>query len=68
MKNPLTPAETFRFAAQHLNHCATAVPGVHGVHFHTFIRRVLTELEVRRVNELCNGPRLYVCLSVLRYE
>ena len=33
MKNPLTPAgiepATFRFAAQHLNHCATAVPAVH---------------------------------------
>ena len=31
MKNPLTPAgiepSTFRFVAQHLNHCATAVPG-----------------------------------------
>ena len=30
MKNPLTPAgiepTTFRFVAQHLNHCATAVP------------------------------------------
>jgi len=30
MKNPLTPAEiepaTFRFVAQHLNNCATAVP------------------------------------------
>jgi len=30
MKNPLTPAgiepETFRFVAQRLNHCATAVP------------------------------------------
>ena len=30
MKNPLTPAgiepETYRFVAQHLNHCATAVP------------------------------------------
>ena len=25
MKNPMTPA-TFRFVAQHLNHCATAVP------------------------------------------
>ena len=29
MKNPLTPAgiepATFRFVAQHLNHCATAV-------------------------------------------
>ena len=31
-KNPLTPAgiesATFRFVAQHLNHCATAVPPV----------------------------------------
>jgi len=30
MKNPLTPAGiesvTFRFVAQHINHCATAVP------------------------------------------
>ena len=30
MKNPVTPAgiepATFRFEAQHLNHCATAVP------------------------------------------
>jgi len=30
MKNPLTPAgiepATFRFVAQHLNHCATLVP------------------------------------------
>ena len=30
MENPLTPAgiesATFRFVAQHLNHCATAVP------------------------------------------
>ena len=30
MKNPLTSAEiepaTFRFVAQHLNHCATVVP------------------------------------------
>jgi len=33
MKNPLTPARiepaTFRIVAQHLNHCATAVPPVH---------------------------------------
>ena len=32
MKNPLTPAgiepATFRFVAQHLNHCATAVPTI----------------------------------------
>jgi len=33
MKNPMTPAgiepATFRFVAQHLNHCATAVPAFH---------------------------------------
>jgi len=33
MKGPLTPAgiepATFRFVAQHLNHCATAVPSTH---------------------------------------
>jgi len=33
LKNPLTPAgiepATFRFVAQHLNHCATAVPNEH---------------------------------------
>jgi len=32
MKNPLTPAgietATFRFVAQHLNHCGIAVPDV----------------------------------------
>jgi len=32
MKNPLTPAgiepATFRIVAQHLNHCATAVPNL----------------------------------------
>jgi len=38
MKNPLTPAgiepATFRFVAQHLNHCATAVPTE--TWYHTF--------------------------------
>jgi len=35
-KHPVTPAGietvTFRFVAQHLNHCATAVPSVYGEH------------------------------------
>ena len=35
MKNPLTPAEiepvTFQFVAQHLNHCAAAVPQTAGI-------------------------------------
>ena len=37
----MTPAgiepATFRFVAQHLNHCATAVPGVH-MHIHVCMR------------------------------
>ena len=41
MKNPLTPAgiepATFRFVAQHLNHCATAVPNA------AVISRILRE-------------------------
>jgi hypothetical protein len=42
MKNPLTPAgiepATFRFVAQHLNHCATAVPTFPWVHFQICFR------------------------------
>ena len=38
IKNPLTPVgiepATFRFVAQHLNHCATAVPPIY-IHTHT---------------------------------
>jgi len=38
MKNPMTPAgiepATFRFVAQHLNHCATAVPQVLASYIH----------------------------------
>jgi len=53
MKNPLTPAgiepATLRFVAQHLNHCATAVPlDVCAVHFciiyylHQQLQNILT--------------------------
>ena len=42
MKNPLTPAgiepATFRFVAQHLNHCATAVPSVIKVQEHVHLQ------------------------------
>ena len=49
MKNPLTPAgiepATFRFVAQHLNHCATAVPTYTGQHKNKGCRQT----SVRRV-------------------
>jgi len=45
MKNPMTPAgiepATFRFPAQHLNHCATAVPGRDMYNLLLFITTVL---------------------------
>ena len=41
MKNPLTPSGiepvTFQFIAQHLNHCATAVP--HSIHTYTYVSK-----------------------------
>ena len=43
MKNPLTPTgfepATFRFVAQHLNHCATADP--HGLYFHEHREKIM---------------------------
>jgi len=43
MKNTLTQAgfepATFRFVAQHLNHCVTAVPYLHTVHTAILERR-----------------------------
>ena len=47
-KNPLTPAgiepATFRFAAQHLKHCATAVPLA--LHYITYLRTLFPSLEI----------------------
>ena len=41
MKNPLTQAgvepATFRFVAQHLNHCATAVPSGYDTYVFVFV-------------------------------
>jgi hypothetical protein len=49
MKNPLTPAgiepATFRFVAQHLNHCATAVP--HWVGEVAYTKSISTGWELR---------------------
>jgi len=48
MKNSLTPAgiepATFRFAAQHLNHCATAVP--RAFQYITHLRTLFPSLEI----------------------
>jgi len=53
MKNPLTLAgiepATFRFVAQHLNHCATAVPK----HFSYFYEMVM--------DILCSDCYYFIC-------
>jgi len=40
MKNPVTPVgiepATFRFVAQHINHCATAVPKITKMQFYKY--------------------------------
>jgi len=58
MKNPLTPAgiepATFRFVAQHLNHCATAVPYIY-----------TTEWKQFNANNLLN---VYLCSPAACYE
>jgi len=55
MKNQLTPAgikpATFRFVAQHLNHCATAVPLQYVV---CLIIALLNILLTKRLNEWMN--------------
>jgi len=53
MKNPLTPAgiepATYRFVAQHLNHCATAVPTQRE---ENSIFTTILEAEAKRSNEI----------------
>jgi len=52
MKNPLTPAgiepATFRFVAQHLNHCATAVP------IYMACMKSLVPYNVKKLQATCN--------------
>jgi len=56
MKNPLTPAgikpATYRFVAQHLNHCATAVPDGRGIYSIYYIR--------------CNYMFRYLTMAIFR--
>ena len=70
MKNPLTPAgiepATFRFVAQHLNHCATAArrgpdvsrklrfPDFVHVHVHVHVRNLKTEA-TRKSKRCCDS-------------
>jgi len=68
MKNPLTPAgiepTTFRFVAQHLNHCATAVP-LHNEDPNILRRTVRTTVDMANL-----GPGICSSLpqtSLLRY-
>ena len=66
MKNPLTPAgiepATFRFVAQHLNHCATAVPVPFPVQYIMSIMSPLCRkrgcfLELKKVKQFLDRPR-----------
>jgi len=63
MKNPLTPAgiepATFRFVAQHLNHCATAVP--YSV-IYTYFNQIFRSLSVLLHNTIIPRP-LRFCLA-----
>jgi len=60
MKNPLIPAgiepATFRFVAQHLNHCATAVPEVAG-----------REGKMRTEKEAKNTTRGIVRIKIIKF-
>ena len=66
MKNPLTSARiepaTFRFVAQHLNHCATADPN----YYEYNIKKVVTEKLVQSVfiSMLCMHVCVCVCMCV----
>ena len=65
MKNPLTPAgiepATFRFVAQHLNHCATAVPELIYIYIYIYIHtHTHTHTHTQRV-----PIDIYIYISVL---
>jgi len=61
MKNPMTPAgiepATFRFVAQHLNHCAIAVPRtttiIGQIILTKMLRYRLTNIGLNEVTLLC---------------
>ena len=63
MKNPLTPAgiepAIFRFVAQHLNHCATAVPFHHVCWTHS---------EARTGTQILVALHLYVASRISRSQ
>ena len=77
MKNPLTPAgiepATFRFVAQHLNHCVTAVPNTMVLYYNlmgppsymrSFVDRNVVMRRIPVLNR--NVVRRFVRLAVIR--
>ena len=60
IKNPLTPAgiepATFRFGAQHLNHCATAVPRL------VILRELILNQGSNRIRNSSGGPKFSFCV------
>ena len=70
MKVPTTPAEiepaTFRFVAQHLNHCTTAIP----VHLGTDLKYYFFVYDVplwcmNSENGMQTGNHNYMCVSFI---
>ena len=64
MKNPLTLAgiapATFSFVAQHLNHCATAIPNkIMYIHIYSHSQLLTTVMKVRIYKTLAKHTLMY---------
>jgi len=63
MKNPLTPAgiepATFRFVAQHINHCATAQSRVLVLNLSMETVKVAIDLPISSVVQTCRFKQNY---------
>jgi len=70
MKNPLTSAgiepETFRFVAQHLNHCATAVVCI-GIYLKSLMRFTFLILDTCYVDMSKDVGDLWLFFEVKRF-
>jgi len=73
MKNPLTPAgiqpATFRFVAQHLNHCATAVQ-ILNYNLLIIVSNIQSHVEIKDLImwKVCRIVLYYVAILEGRYD